>query len=80
MAAKTPTEIAALDRYTDAEMLALYRWAEATLVSTPGQDSVTKDGFSFQRTNLQQIREGIRVYSNRVNGAARRKIRLGAFQ
>ena len=77
MAAKTPAEIAALDAYTDAEMLKLVRWAITELVSAPSGATVSVAGRSYTTQNLAQLRELEQVYTARVSVATRPRVLLG---
>lgn len=76
MAAKTPDEIDALDTYTDAQMLALVRWAVATVLSSPAGASVSVAGRSYTMADLAQLREMETHYAGKVNVASRPRILL----
>jgi hypothetical protein len=78
---KTVAEIAALESYSDADMLKLVRWAIAEIMSNPDGASVSVAGRSFSQINLAELRGMEQFYSNRVALASRGgRIRLGALQ
>ena len=66
MTAKTPTEIAALDSYTHAEMLKLVRWAIATLVSGPQDASATINGETYTIQDIEKLNRLERHYAARA--------------
>lgn len=80
--AKTPAQIAALDTYTDAEMLKLVRWAIAELVSNPDQATVSVAGRQYGQQDLAKLQELERYYASNAARSAgtNQTIRLGAFQ
>ena len=63
------TKFKAAASYSDAELLALYREAEARIVAT-GQ-SYSLEGRTLTRANLPDIQERIRELEAKINKASR---------
>ena len=66
MAAKTPTEIAALDDYTNAQFLKLVRWCIATLISSPDATVSLPGGRSYTVHQLDALRKLEEFYGPRA--------------
>jgi len=70
MAAKTPTEILALDDYTNAQMLKLVRWNIATLVSSPDATVTLPGGRSYTVHQLDALQRLEKFYAEKAGDDA----------